>query len=53
MRKRSHRKRPVLAFGRALLPPGKFHSTPKGKRGYRRQNRRREEREARHQPAGW
>jgi hypothetical protein len=53
MPKRPRKQRPILAFGRALLPPGRFHGTPKGARGYRRQERRRREREARHQPEGW
>jgi hypothetical protein len=53
MAKRGRKKRPVLSFSRALLPPSKFHTTPKGARGYRRQERRREERQARHQPDGW
>ena len=34
-------------FGRALLPPERFHTTPRGKRGYRRQVTREEERRAR------
>jgi len=48
----SKRKRPASRtlsrqagkFGRALLPPGKFHSTKKGARGYRRTNQKEEAR---------
>lgn len=43
----SKRKRPLQRFGRALLPPPRFHSSKRGKRGYIRRESRREERRAR------
>jgi hypothetical protein len=36
-----------LRFARAVMPPEKFHTTKRGKRGYSRQRAREEEREAR------
>jgi len=41
------RRRRTALFTRALLPPERYHSTRKGKRGYSRAVTRREEREAR------
>ena len=41
------KKRPLLRFGRVLLPPERYHTTKKGKRGYTRAERRRAERQAR------
>ncbi len=35
-------KKGLPSFGRALLPPEKFHSTKKGERGYRRDNQKKE-----------
>lgn len=40
------KKRPLRRFGRALLPPARFHSTKRGKRGYLRRESREEERRA-------
>ncbi|NIO75559.1 MAG: hypothetical protein GTN69_06695 [Armatimonadetes bacterium] len=39
-------KTPAGKFGRALLPPEKFHSTKKGSRGYHRANEKEEARRA-------
>ncbi len=43
MRKKKRRRR---GFGRAILPPGRFHTTKKGKRGYSRLRSREEGRKA-------
>ena len=43
---RKDRKRRTPPFGRAVVPPEKFHTTKKGKRGYSRRKTRDEERKA-------
>lgn len=40
------KKRRLVRFARAVVPPGRFHSTKRGKRGYTRRESRREERRA-------
>ena len=40
-------KKPKVKFTRVLLPPAKFHTTKKGKRGYRRDEQKEETREVR------
>lgn len=40
------RKRRTPRFARAVVPPEKFHTTKKGKRGYSRRKTRDEERRA-------
>jgi len=40
-------KKPKVKFTRVLLPPAKFHTTKKGKRGYRRDEQKKETREVR------
>ena len=43
---RKDRKRRTPRFARAVVPPEKFHTTKKGKRGYSRRKTRDEERKA-------
>jgi len=43
---RKDRKRRTPRFARAVVPPEKFHTTKKGKRGYSRRKTREEERKA-------
>jgi len=43
---RKDRKRRTPRFARAVVPPEKFHTTKKGKRGYSRRKTRKEERKA-------
>ena len=40
------KKRPLVRFARAVVPPERFHSTKRGKRGYTRRESKREERRA-------
>ena len=48
--KSPRKRKPVLSFGRVLLPASKYHSTRRGAKGYDRRRNRKEEREARNQP---
>ncbi len=43
---RRERKRRPRGFARAKVPPEKFHTTKRGKRGYSRRRSRQEERDA-------
>ncbi len=52
MPKRRHTHKKGALFGRALLPPEKFHTSKHGKRGYNRMLIRHEEREARREVSG-
>lgn len=44
---REGQKRRLRVFARAVVPPARFHSTKRGKRGYVRRQSRQEERRAR------